>query len=621
MKKLPDRMFKKLIKNEHTQLLKILWPFLWSKDRGIRSRFLGSFFIILFSIGLNITIPFLFKEAVEILNFSKLNSDNFVFIIIGLYGLIWTLSRVSINLREVLMFRVMEKGVMQLSAHIFEHLHSLSYDFHVKRKTGEITSAIEKAQDAFPGILWPLFFLIIPTFLEVLLVSLLLAYLYGLSFGILMVVTILFFLFYSTKALRWSLEALRQSNEKHYKSNSNIVDSFINFSTIRLFNNQITEFNKCRNVLQEREQATVKALVRGRCVSLGQDVIIGTALILFSLMSAYKVLHHGYGIGDFVLINSYVLQFSIPLGSLGFILSNFRAQLTHMEKVIELLGYNTTIKDGENILQLIDQKISISCKSIYFQYESKRPILKGISFDLSPGKTLAIVGSSGSGKSTITNLLMRFYKCDSGEILINNQEISTLKQASYLTHLGVVSQDITLFNDTLKNNLTYGNPSVSHEMLNEVIRLTLLETLINTLPNGLDTIVGERGLALSAGEKQKVGIARVLIKQPPFYIFDEATSSFDVKTEKTIMQNIRSKTKNATVLIIAHRLSTIKFADEILVFDNGIIVENGTHMSLLKNGGTYASLCSTQANSSISLNENYEECPNSTINALNTHLE
>ena len=594
LSKFLNKKLEKLKSNQAIHVLSTLWPFLLPADRDIRIRFLGAFSIILFSIVLNIIVPLLLKEAIEILNFSKSRNEILVFSIIGLYGLMWALSRVSITLRQILMFRVMEKGVMRLSAYIFKHLHSLSYDFHVKRKTGEITSAIEKAQLAFPAIIWPLFFLIIPTFLEVLIVSFLLSYLYGLSYGVIMITTVLLFLTYSIKALKWSLDTLRQSNEKHYQSNSNIVDSFINFSTIRLFNNQDYEFSKCISLLKEQEKSKVKALIHGRYVCVGQDLIIGITLIIFSIMCAYKVLYQDYDISDFVLINSYVLQFSIPLGSLGFILGDFYGQLTHMEKVIELLGYKSKIKDGKKNLQIIDQKITVSYKNIYFEYEPKRSILKDVSFNLLSGKTLAIVGPTGSGKSTITNLLMRFYEHTSGEILINGQNIRTLKQESFLKHIGVVPQDITLFNDSLRNNITYGTPSVSDEILNEVMKLTLLDSLINSLPKGLDTIVGERGLAVSAGEKQKVGIARVLLKQPIFYIFDEATSSLDVDTEKKIMQNIRIRTKNATVLIIAHRLSTIKSANEIIVFDKGRIVESGTHDSLLRKGGLYAHLCTSQ---------------------------
>ncbi len=588
----------KMFDNPHVHLLKMLWPFLWSVERGIRSRFIWAFLIILFSTAFSISVPFLFKKTVEILSLTVSRNEIIVFGIIASYGLVWTLTRISTNLREVFMFQVMEKGVTRLSAHIFEHIHSLSYDFHIKRKTGEITSAIEKAQEAFPAILWPLFFLIIPTFLEILIVSVLLSSFYGISYGLIMLATTALFLIYSTKASIWSLEAVRQSNEKRYESNSNIVDSFINFSTIKLFNSQSLEFEKCHNILQEREKSMIKSLVRGRYVFLGQDLILGITLILFSLMTAYRVLYQGYGVGDFVLINSYLLQFSIPLGSLGFILSSFRVQLTHMEKIVELLGYSSDVKEGKESLQIIDQEMSVTFKNVYFGYEAKRPILKGISFNLLPGKTLAIVGPTGSGKSTITSLLMRFYACQSGEILINGQEISTLKHEGFLKHFGVVSQDITLFNDSLRNNLTYGNPSVTDKTLNEVIELTFLNSLIHSLPEGLSTIVGERGLALSAGEKQKVGIARVLLKQPYFYIFDEATSSLDVETEEKIMQNIRSNTKNATVLIIAHRLSTIRSADEILVFENGRIVEVGTHIALLKNAGPYASLCAVQTGSS-----------------------
>lgn len=594
LSKFLNKKLEKLKYNQAMHVLSTLWPFLLPADRDIRIRFLGAFAIILFSIVLNIIVPLLLKEAIEILDFFKSRSEILIFSIIGLYGLMWTLSRVSITLRQMLMFRVMEKGVMRLSAHIFKHLHSLSYNFHVKRKTGEITSAIEKAQLAFPAIIWPLFFLIIPTFLEVLIVSFLLSYLYGLSYGIIMITTVLFFLIYSIKALKWSLKALRQSNEKYYQSNSNIVDSFINFSTIRLFNNQDYEFNKCISFLKAQEDSKVKALIHGRYVCVGQDLIIGITLIIFSIMCTYKVLYQGYNISDFILINSYVLQFSIPLGSLGFILGDFYGQLTHMEKVIELLGHTPKIKDGKKSLQIIDQKITVSYKNIYFGYELKRLILKDISFNLLPGKTLAIVGPTGSGKSTITNLLMRFYEYKSGEILINGQNIRTLKQESFFKYVGVVPQDITLFNDNLRNNLIYGAPSVSGEILDEVIKLTLLDPLIDSLPKGLDTLVGERGLSLSAGEKQKVGIARVLLKQPIFYIFDEATSSLDVNTEEKIMQNIRIRTKDATVLVIAHRLSTIKSADEIIVFDKGRIVESGTHDSLLEKRGLYAHLCTSQ---------------------------
>lgn len=588
------KMLEKLKANKHIHLLEILWPFLWSKDTMVRNRFFSVIFIILLSTAFSISVPLLFKEAVGSLTFIDSGKDSYIFFIVGLYGLIWLLTKFSNTFREVLMIRVMEGGVMRLSAHIFEHLHSLSYEFHINRKTGEITSAIEKAQNAFPAILWPLFFLIIPTFLEVLIVSFLLMYIYEFSYGVIMITTILIFLIYSNKSLKWALEALIQSNEKHYQANSRIVDSFINFSTIKLFNNQSIELSKCRDILQERQELTINALVRLRCVTFGQDFIIGITLILFSIMSAYKVLYEGYNVGYFVLINSYVLQFSIPLGNLGFILSNFRGQLTHMEKIIEFLKYNSKIKDGNESLQIIDQKINISCKEIHFGYEIKRPILKGISFDILPGKSYAIVGPTGSGKSTITKLLMRFYDYKAGEILINGQDIRTLKQESYLKHIGIVPQDITLFNDSLRNNLIYSNPSISDKMLKEIIELTLLNHLVDSLPNGLDTIVGERGLALSTGEKQKVGIARVLLKQPSFYIFDEATSSLDVETEDKIMRNIRSKTKKATVLIIAHRLSTIKFVDEILVFDKGKIKETGTHASLLNKGGLYAKLYNTQ---------------------------
>lgn len=594
----PPRLFstilEKIKNNRHLHVLNTLWPFLWLADGNTRKRFLGAFFIILFSTALSIAVPLFLKEVIELLNITEQKNEVLVFSIIGLYGLLWTLSRTSTTLRQVLMFRVMEKGVMQLSAKIFAHLHSLSYDFHVKRKTGEITSAIEKAQAAFPAIIWPLFFLIIPIFLEVLIISLLLSYLYGFTYGFFMMATVIIFLAFSIKALNWALISQRECNEKHYQAHSNIVDSFINFFTIKLFNTQSFEFNKCLKLLNERQESQVKALIHGRYVCLGQDFIIGIALTIFSIMCAYKVLYEGYGVSDFVLINAYLLQFSIPLSSLGFILGDFHKQLTQMEKIVELLEYKSIIKDGHKSIHMKDNKLIVSCKNIHFGYESKRPILKGVSFNLLPGKTLAFVGPTGSGKSTAINLLLRFYECTSGEIHINGEDLRTINQESLFKHVSVVPQDIALFNDTLRNNLIYGNPLATNEMLSETIKSTLLDSLVESLSNGLDTVVGERGLALSAGEKQKIGIARALLKQPSFYIFDEATSSLDVETEGKIMQNIRNKTKHATVLIIAHRLSTIKNVDEILVFNKGKIVESGTHESLLKKMGSYANMYTFQ---------------------------
>lgn len=581
--------------NQHIYILKTLWPFLWLKEKNIRARFFGAFLIIFFSTLLTIGVPLLLKKAIELLDARESSQVVLVFSIVALYGVFWTLGRALVSLRQVLMFRVMEKAVMHLSARIFDHLLSQSYDFHVKRKTGEIVSAIEKAQLAFPGIIWPLFFLIIPTFLEVIVVSLLLTYLYGFSYGMLMLATVAVFLVFSVKALNWWLVSQRESNEKHYKCQSNIVDSFVNFSTIKLFNNQRYEFDKCLNLLDERQESQVKTLLHARYISLGQDLIIGMALIIFSLMCAHKVLYGGYGISDFVLINAYVLQFAIPLGSLGFIIGDFQKQLTQMEKTIELFGHKTGIKDGDKPIMGEDQGIAVICKDIHFGYEPTRPILQGISFSLLPGKTVAFVGPTGSGKSTLMNLLLRFYDYQSGEMYINGEDIRTIKQESLFRSIAVVPQDIALFNDTLRSNLLYGNPLASEEMLMKGIELALLSALVSSLPDGLETVVGERGLALSSGERQRVGIARAWLKNPSFYIFDEATSALDIQTEEKIMQNIREETKNATVLIIAHRLSTIRSANEIFVFNKGKVAESGSHEELIKKKGIYANMCMLQS--------------------------
>ena len=579
-----------LPKRLHT-ILK-LTPYLWPKDWAIRWRFLISVFLLLTTIGLNIGVPLILRQVINVISLQPSTLIMAEMLLLA-YGVVWMLSKMTEQLQLVAINRVVERGMRLLCLNVFNHLLALSFRFHAGRKTGVLISAIDRAQFSF----WPLFgvfFIILPTLIEVMIATIILVCLYGWIYGVILAITLISYMIFSIYGSQWSTEAQRIANEKSAAVTENIVDSLLNYETIRHFVNQKYEHEKCNTLLVEREDASTKQHARGEFVTLGQGIIMGVGIIVLTWLSGNQVMNGTLRVSDFILINVYLLQFMGPLGQFGYILRGMNEGLTNMEDVMEILDEKPDLQDSPTASTLLFKEGVIVFDKVSFGYDVRRPILSEVSFEIPAKKTVAIVGASGAGKSTIAKLLFRCDDVSDGRILIDNQDIRDVTQGSLQSLIGIVPQHTALFNDTLHHNLAYGRPDATDADIQKAIEQAHLDTFIASLPDGLNTIVGEHGLKLSGGERQRVAIARVLLKNPAILIFDEATSSLDTKTEHVIQQNIEEISRNATTLIIAHRLSTVIHADQIIVLDHGRIVENGTHGELLKQGGLYAELWKKQ---------------------------
>lgn len=575
------------------KIISQLYPYLWPKDWGIRSRFLIAGILLLTTIGLNVGVPLVLKEVITAI--STPNTSLFLAeILLISYGLVWTLNKAIEQLRLLAMNRVIERGVRLLTLSIFDKITKLSLRYHADRKTGAIISAVDRAQFAFPGLTWGLFFLIIPTLLEIIIATIILIYLYGIQYGAILAAILIIYILFSIYATTWSVAAQRIANEKSSQATAKIVDSLLNYETIRYFVNQEYEHKRCNQFLIEREDASTKQHARGELVLLGQGIIMGIGLLILTWLSGTQVVAGVLHVSDFVLINVYLMQFMVPLGNFGYVFRDMNEGITNLEGVIEILNEKPEIQDVPTAKNLIIKNGSIFFDKVSFSYDKRRPILNEISFEIPTRKTTAIVGATGSGKSTIANLLFRYYDVSHGRILIDGQDIRELKQLSLQSAIGIVPQNTALFNDTLGYNIAYGHPNASNIEIERAIKNSHLDSFIAMLPEGLDTLVGEQGLKLSGGERQRVAIARVLLKNPTIFIFDEATSSLDTKTEHLIQENIEDVSRNSTTLIIAHRLSTVTHADQILVLDHGKLVEQGTHNELIRQAGAYAQLWEKQ---------------------------
>lgn len=581
------------------KLLKDLLPFLWINQEKIRGLFLLSSFLIFLTIGLNLSIPIILKMIVLELSLADGSMSHQLFLLLVASGLVWTLSHCIQQIRQIIMVRPLERSLRLFSSNFFNHLHSLPISFHVSKKIGSITNAIERAQNGFPDVFWGLFLIVIPTIIELLLSSGILCYLYGPDYGLILLVFLTFFVIFSTHALEWLTIIQKKANEQQAETNATIVDSLINFASVKYFNNKEHELIKCDKHLKLREKLVIKYISSMELVRIGHHIIIGLGVTLLSYTAGKQVIAGIYNVSDFVLINGYIFQLAVPLGHMGFISRDIRRGLNEMSSVMDLYKIPTDSK-SENNKESLDKINNICFKNVSFKYDSSRSILRNINFSLKERQTIGIVGETGSGKSTIANLLFNFYNVHSGEILINGKNINQIKSESLCALLGRVSQDTTLFNTTIYDNILFGNPKASQEEVEKVIKLAHLDSFIKKLPDHYYTLVGERGLKLSGGEKQRIVIARVLLKKPSLYIFDEATSSLDLETEKNIMNSIKEITHKTSSIIIAHRLTAVMHAHEILVIKNGIVQERGNHQKLLKNDGLYASLWRSQSKSLIS---------------------
>ena len=575
---------------KNLRIIKEIFPFLWSREEKIRSLFLFAFGLIFISIILDLSIPLVLKEVISKLSAHDKSMTYQLSLLLIAYGIIWALSQTIQQVRQIIMVRPLERGVRLFCSKLFDHLHSLPMKFHLDRKTGALTNALERAQNGFPDVFWGLFLFIIPTIIELFLAAAVLCYFYGPIYGFILLFIATVFIIFTFYATEWASHFQTLANEQQSNTNANIVDSLLNFASVKHFNNKKHEVLKCDNHLREREKSLVKSISSMEFVRVGQSLIIGLGLVLLTYTAGKQTLLSVYDVSDFILINGYILQFAAPLSHMGFIVRDVRRGLNELTCVLEIYKTKPETFSQPEKANSLEKLESIEFKNVSFGYEPSRFVLKDVSFQLEAGKTIGIVGATGSGKSTISSLLFKFFDINSGHILINNEDIKSLRAESLSPLLGIVPQDVTLFNTTIYENILFARPSAHKKEVEEAIELAHLGSVLKRLPQHYDTVVGERGLKLSGGEKQRIAIARVLLKRPALYIFDEATSSLDLTTEETIMRNIAPILKNAISIIIAHRLSTVVNANEVLVLHNGEVEERGSHSFLLKLGGLYASL-------------------------------
>ena len=576
------------------RLLIKLFPFLWVEQWAMRARVIVSLFFTACMIVLNISLPLFFRTIVNSLSLCSPHPIKFIsFILIG-YGLLWTISQIILQLRAIVLYRSLEHSMHLLALRVFDHLLRLSLRFHLDRKTGAITTAIERAEDGLDHIFWGIFLFMINTVIEMILVIILLLYLYGIMYSGALFLVMVIYLLFTTLALSKSVKVQQNYNDKRQEAGARIVDTLLNIETVKYFDNEQFDHEQCDQILQEQEDAGVIKYQYDSFLQIGQNIIVGSGLIFLTWISGQAVLAGSMKVGDFVLINGYLLQFIYPLNHFGYIIRSIRKGLNDVGAAMNLLALKPEIKDMPHAITIDIKQADIVFENVKFNYDERRPILKGISFKVPAGTRVAVVGPTGSGKSTIARLLYRFYDVTDGRILINGHDIRTITQSSLHKAIGIVPQDTVLFNNTLYYNISYGRPEAETHEVEQAISMAHLDAFIKRLPDGYHTEVGERGLKLSGGEKQRIAIARVLLKRPALYIFDEATSALDTQTEREIQNNLEEISIGATSVTIAHRLSTVVNADNIIVLDHGVITEQGTHQELLEKDGLYAQLWKKQ---------------------------
>lgn len=576
--------------------LRKLTPYLWLKDRRMRLSVLLALVFMLATTAAMTALPLILKAIVNYLSRTKEpTSIYYGSLLLISYGVLWTATQLLIQIRSLLLARPLERAVHLLNIHAFDHVLSLSARFHAEHKTGSILSAIERAQYGFIDIFWGLLLFLLPTAIELVLASSILWYFYGVTYAAVLIALLLSYLGISLVTMRATEHTHEQYHEKESNARSYIVDSLFNIETVKYFNNQRFEHNHYNKLLSEREHTAVSRDTQDTFVRIAQWTLVGTGITLLTLLSGKSVLAGRLTVGDFVLINGYLLQFAVPLDHVGYIIMQMRKGIASVKNLLEIFQVQPEIKDIPNALALQAQQATITFDNVSFSYTDTRQILQNISFSVPTGHTVALVGHTGSGKSTIARLLLRFYDVTSGSIKINNHDIRTITQESLRALIGVVPQDAALFNNTLYYNIAYGNPQATPQQVQQAVTLANLDSFVAQLPDGLHTTVGERGLKLSGGEKQRVAIARALLKDPVIYIFDEATSALDTQTEHAIQRKLQEIAQSTTTLIIAHRLSTIVHADTIIVLDHGHIHEQGTHKQLLAHNSIYAQLWRKQS--------------------------
>ncbi|TQV67983.1 ABC transporter ATP-binding protein/permease [Exilibacterium tricleocarpae] len=572
--------------------LKSLWPYLLEFKGRIVLALLCLVGAKLASVGM----PFILKHVVDHLD-QEAAIGAVVLLPLGLlvaYGLVRFCNVLFAELRDTLFGRVTERAMRRIGLKVFRHLHALDLDFHLNRRTGGLSRDIERGTNGISFLLRFMVFNIVPTLLEISLVIGVLLWNYQVWFAVITATAVVVYISYSVVATEWRTQFVRLANTAESESSTRAVDSLLNYETVKYFTNEAHEAGHYDRELAQWESARRKNRLSLFALNGGQALVISAALTAAMVLAASDVLAERMTLGDFVLINAFMMQIFMPLNFLGFVYREMKGSLANIEKMFGLLEHEPRVRDCEGAPPLRVNGGEVVFEAVGFGYGPDRRILHDVSFTVPPGHKVAIVGSSGAGKSTLLKLLFRFYNLDSGRILIDGQDISRVTQDSLRKAIGVVPQDTVLFNTSIFENIRYGRIDAGDDEVREAIRLSHLEGFIGQLPQGADTRVGERGLKLSGGEKQRVAIARTLLKRPPIIVFDEATSSLDSQSEQSILEAIAEIARGQTSLVIAHRLSTVVDADTIIVLDQGRVVEQGSHAALLQLGGTYARLWDIQ---------------------------
>jgi ATP-binding cassette subfamily B protein len=578
--------------------LKALLPYLWPQGRAdIKSRVVIALVLLVSSKFVTVLTPYAFKAATDALTTRSSVQTALVavpvFMVLA-YGVGRIMMVVFAQLRDAVFAKVGQRAVRELSFATFRHLHQLSLSFHLGRRTGGLSRIISRGINGVDSVLRFALFNTAPTALEIALVCGVILLSFGKLYVLVVVVTIIAYVWFTYWATERRISIRRDMNEADNDAGTKAIDSLLNFETVKYFGNERHEAERYDGAMQRYEKAAIKTWISLAGLNAGQAVIYSLGLTLVMAMAARQVMDNTLTIGDFVMVNALMIQLYMPLNFIGSSYREIKQGLIDVEGMFSILRENAQIADRPGAKPFVPGKGHVSFEDVRFAYDEERPILRGISFEVPAGKTVAIVGPSGAGKSTISRLIFRFYDVTSGRISIDGQDIQSVTQESLRRALGMVPQDTVLFNDSIRYNIAYGRPGASDEEIVEAAKLAQVHDFVLTLPKGYDTVVGERGLKLSGGEKQRVSIARTILKAPPILVLDEATSALDTFTEQDIQSALKRVSKNRTTLVIAHRLSTVVDADEIIVLDKGVIAERGSHAGLLRKKGLYAALWNRQ---------------------------
>ena len=591
--------------------LRRLFPYLWDYKWRVMAA-------LVFMIGAktaNVGVPLLLKQLVDTMNVKATDPKALLIVPVALlfgYGLLRLSTTLFTELRELVFAKATEGAARRISLEVFRHLHALSLRFHLERQTGGMTRDIERGTRGVHSLISYSLYSIIPTLIEVTLVLSLLAVKFDVWFAGITGIALVFYIFFTVTVTEWRTQFRKAMNEMDSSANSRAVDSLLNYETVKYFNNEEFEARRYDENLLRYRQAAVKSQRTLSLLNAGQQLIIAIGLVAMLWRATQGVVDGRMSLGDLVMVNAFMIQLYIPLGFLGVLYREIKQSLTDLDKMFRLMEKEREIADVPGAKDLVFHPLPLNAggreelppaamldatvrfENVSFAYDPARPILHQVSFEIPPGKTVAVVGSSGAGKSTLARLLYRFYDMQQGRITIGGQDIKQVTQDSVRSAIGIVPQDTVLFNDTVEYNIAYGKPGATHDEVVVAARAARIDSFISSTPLGYQTMVGERGLKLSGGEKQRVAIARTLLKNPPVMIFDEATSALDSANERAIQAELKTAAQNKTTLVIAHRLSTVVDAHEILVMDHGRIAERGTHAQLLAVQGAYARMWALQ---------------------------